>query len=117
MSSTAPSNTPGGLKGIIQKTGKFFYAQGVWAYSAAKVGYRYGGQIAFAVATTSMITLMPLLFEIARESQVSFSPSVCWEAHMVRLSSFVLITPDSPFSFCSDALRLTVLHPCLLLGQ
>lgn len=60
----------GGLKGMIQRTGKFFYTGGLYAYQFAKVGYVYGGKVAFSVATTSMIVLMPLLFEIAREGQV-----------------------------------------------
>jgi hypothetical protein len=60
----------GGLKGLIQRTGKFFYAGGLYARDAAKVGYKLGGSVAFAVATTSMVVLMPLLFEIAREGQV-----------------------------------------------
>jgi hypothetical protein len=60
----------GGLKGILQRTGKFFYSGGLYAYQFAKVGYVYGGKVAFSVATTSMIVLMPLLFEIAREGQV-----------------------------------------------
>ncbi|GAX24253.1 hypothetical protein FisN_4Hh046 [Fistulifera solaris] len=60
----------GGLKGILQRTGKFFYSGGLYAYQFAKVGYVYGGKVAFSVATTSMIVLMPLLFEIAREGQM-----------------------------------------------
>lgn len=39
-------------------------------YALAKYGYTVGGGIAFALATTSMVVLMPLLFEIAREGQV-----------------------------------------------
>jgi len=62
----------GGVKGFLQRTGKFFYSGGVWAYDACKVGYIYGGKFAFALATTSMLVLMPLLFEIAREGHVRY---------------------------------------------
>jgi hypothetical protein len=64
----------GGLKGAIQRTGKFFFATGMYARDTGgvllKYGYKMGGKVAFSIATTSMIVLMPLLFEIAREGQV-----------------------------------------------
>jgi hypothetical protein len=64
----------GGLKGLIQRTGKVFYAAGLIARDygtiAARLTYRYGGSIAFAVATTSMIVLLPLVLESTREGQV-----------------------------------------------
>jgi hypothetical protein len=67
-------DSSGGLKGVIQKTGKFFYASGMYARDTGSVllkySYRVGGKVAFSIATTSMIVLMPLLFEIAREGQV-----------------------------------------------
>jgi hypothetical protein len=72
MASSKP--TTGGLKGLLQRTGKSFYSGGLFARDsvvvAVKTGYRMGGKLAFAIATTSMIVLMPLLFEIAREGQV-----------------------------------------------
>jgi hypothetical protein len=69
------SNKPsGGLKGAIQKTGKFFFAGSMYARDKGtellKYGYKFGGKTAFCIATTSMVILMPLLFEIAREGQV-----------------------------------------------
>lgn len=64
------SRPAGGIKGFLQKTGQV----GIWAFeqgsSAAQWTYRYGGQAAFILATTSMVVLMPLLFEITREAQV-----------------------------------------------
>jgi hypothetical protein len=36
----------------------------------AKKAYVMGGSFAFQVAAASMVVLMPLLFEIAREGQV-----------------------------------------------
>ena len=68
------SRPVGGLKGFFQRTGKFFYAGGVYALdfgrTGLKVGYKYGGKFAFVVATTSLVVLMPLFFEIGREGQV-----------------------------------------------
>lgn len=64
----------GGLKGFIQRTGKAFYAAGIivrdYGTIAARLSYRFGGNIAFAAATTSMIVLLPLMFETTREVQV-----------------------------------------------
>jgi hypothetical protein len=59
---------------MIQQTGRLFYAGGMYARDTGMVwlkhGYIYGGHISFFLATTSMIVLMPLMFEIAREGQV-----------------------------------------------
>lgn len=61
------SRPAGGIKGFLQKTG-------IWARetvpSLVKWTYRVGGKAAFFLATTSMVVLMPLLFEITREAQV-----------------------------------------------
>jgi hypothetical protein len=68
------SNPSRGLKGLIQTTGKTIFSVGVIARDygtlAARWGYRIGGNIAFVMATTSMIVLMPLIFESTREVQV-----------------------------------------------
>ena len=86
------SKPAGGIKGFLQKTGK----AGLWAMetgsSLAQWTYRYGGQAAFILATTSMVVLMPLLFEITREAQVSFDTTmsrhgVC--VYFARSSRFV----------------------------
>jgi hypothetical protein len=64
------SKPAGGIKGFLQRTGKL----GLWVRdtgsSAVKWTYRVGGKTAFMLATTSMVVLMPLLFEITREAQV-----------------------------------------------
>ena len=48
----------------------------MWSYeTGSAVGQwaiRVGGKAAFILATTSMVVLMPLLFEITREGQVCF---------------------------------------------
>ena len=73
------AKTSGGLKGLIQSTGKAVFAAGVLARDygtvAARWSYQYGGGLAFVVATTSMIVLMPLMFESSREVQVRIH---CW---------------------------------------
>jgi hypothetical protein len=64
----------GGLKGLIQKTGKTIFSVGVivrdYGTIAARWSYKIGGNVAFVMATTSMIVLMPLIFESTREVQV-----------------------------------------------
>jgi hypothetical protein len=71
----ATTKTSGGLKGMIQQIGNFAVSASMQARDygtvAARWGFRYGGSILFALATTSMITLMPLMFESSREVQVS----------------------------------------------
>ena len=68
------AKSTGGLKGLFQSTGKAVYAAGVLARDygtvAARWSYQYVGGLAFALATTSMIVLMPLMFESSREVQV-----------------------------------------------
>jgi len=67
---SSASKPAGGIKGFLQQTAQF----GMWTYekstTVAHWAYRYGGQAAFILATTSMVVLMPLLFEITREAQV-----------------------------------------------
>jgi hypothetical protein len=74
--SLSPQQPPFFLASLFvpQKTGKFFYSNGVLVRDsvsgAVKFSYKWGGRVAFVLATTSMVTFMPLLFEIAREQQV-----------------------------------------------
>lgn len=77
----------GGLKGFLRETGALIYAGGRLVrergYDALKLGYAYGGQVAYSLATLSMVVLMPLLFEIAREGQVRVRdrvPCLCGSA-------------------------------------
>lgn len=68
------SKPAGGLKGLLQTTGKTIFSAGVtirdYGTIAARWGYKIGGNVAFVMATTSMIVLMPLIFESTREVQV-----------------------------------------------
>ena len=72
--SVESSKRSGGLKGFLRETGAMLYAGSLFVrqrgFDAIKLGYAYGGQMAFSLATVSMVVLMPLLFEIAREGQV-----------------------------------------------
>ena len=68
------SKPSGGMKGIIQRTGKTIFSVGLMVRDfgtvATRWSYKIGGNIAFVMATTSMIVLMPLIFESTREVQV-----------------------------------------------
>jgi hypothetical protein len=82
----------GGIKGAVQRSGTWLLDTATQARSIGfeylKWGVKIGGTVSFALATTSMIVLMPLLFEISREGQV-------------RASSFVL----KCLVWCSDAVK------------
>jgi hypothetical protein len=62
---------PQGLKGFFTRASKSFYEGGLFAKDSSMWLAKWAGKIGFVVATTSMVVLMPLLFEIAREGQVS----------------------------------------------
>jgi hypothetical protein len=92
----------GGVKGAVRRGA-------AWCLEAAaavrdrgrgvlKWGVKVGGTVSFALATTSMIVLMPLLFEIAREGQVrsTIDRSQCTNRAM-------------PFAMSRTAACLTVL--------
>lgn len=61
---------PQGLKGFFLRAGKSFYDGGLFAKETSTWMAKWAGKIGFVIATTSMVVLMPLLFEIGRESQV-----------------------------------------------
>ncbi|KAL3780618.1 hypothetical protein ACHAW5_000156 [Stephanodiscus triporus] len=60
----------GGIKGFLSRAGKSFYAGGMYCKEKSWVAARMAGNLAFIVATTSMVVLMPLIFEIMREGQL-----------------------------------------------
>ncbi len=70
MSATRKANEEGGIKGFLTRAGKSFYAGGMFAKEKAWTAAQYGGRFCFVVATTSIVVLMPLIFEIMREGQV-----------------------------------------------
>jgi len=61
----------GGIKGFIQRAGNSFYAGGMWAKDWAFWTAKQGGKFGFIIATTTFVTLLPLIYEISRETQVS----------------------------------------------
>ena len=63
----------GGIKGFLTRAGNSFYAGGMYCKEKSWVAARMAGNLAFIVATTSMVVLMPLIFEIMREGQVRFA--------------------------------------------
>jgi len=60
----------GGIKGFFQRAGKSFHAGGLVVWDYSKWIYGYGGRMGIILASTSMVVLMPLIFEINREGQV-----------------------------------------------
>eukprot|EP00542_Grammatophora_oceanica_P019014 CAMPEP_0194048808 /NCGR_PEP_ID=MMETSP0009_2-20130614/28608_1 /TAXON_ID=210454 /ORGANISM="Grammatophora oceanica, Strain CCMP 410" /LENGTH=111 /DNA_ID=CAMNT_0038694797 /DNA_START=104 /DNA_END=439 /DNA_ORIENTATION=+ len=69
MSSTEKPMAPGGIKGFFQRAGKSFWQGGMWSKDTGLWLAKKAAYVGFVVATTSMVTLMPLLFEIGRERQ------------------------------------------------
>jgi hypothetical protein len=62
--------TTGGIKGFFQKASVSFTKGGTWLSTQTIWLGQKALYIGFVVASTSFITLMPLLFEIGREGQV-----------------------------------------------
>ena len=77
--STQSRPAAGGIKGFIQRTGKLVIGTGTWiAQTGAMFTYKWGGHAAFVIATSSVLVLMPLLFEISREGEARFPLSARW---------------------------------------
>lgn len=68
MSSSTQS--AGGIKGFFQRAATSFKSLGVFGRDSTTWLASKGARIGFIIATTSMVVLMPLLFEIGREGQV-----------------------------------------------
>mmetsp|Transcript_1904 Transcript_1904/g.4690 ORF Transcript_1904/g.4690 Transcript_1904/m.4690 type:complete len:114 (+) Transcript_1904:131-472(+) len=68
--SSASASSPGGIKGFFQKAGKSFFVGGMWAKDASWWLLQKGGTFGIFLASTSMVVLMPLVFEINREVQM-----------------------------------------------
>jgi|EP00979_Chaetoceros_neogracilis_P015997 hypothetical protein len=60
----------GGLKGFFSRASKSFMGGGLYAKDKSTWFAEKLCRIGFIVATTSIVVLMPLVFEIAREGQV-----------------------------------------------
>lgn len=71
------SSPSGGIKGFFQKAAKSFKSGGIFAKDTVTWLGTKGARIGFIVATTVMVTFMPLMFEIAREGQVRILCDMC----------------------------------------
>ncbi|KAL9191313.1 hypothetical protein ACHAXT_001019 [Thalassiosira profunda] len=60
----------GGVKGFLTRAGKSFYAGGTYLKEKSWMAAKMAGNVGFVVATTSIVVLMPLIFEIMREGQM-----------------------------------------------
>lgn len=60
----------GGVKGFLSRAGTSFYAGGLYFKEKWWVAAKMVGHVGFVVATTSIVVLMPLIFEIMREGQM-----------------------------------------------
>ena len=71
MSSSQPSQEHvGGLKGFFMRAAKSFQIGGSKAKEWSLYLAQHGARIGLFLASTSMVVLMPLIFEINREVQV-----------------------------------------------
>lgn len=66
------SNTGGGMKGFFSRASKSFLTGGFYAKDTSYWVAEKLCKVGFMVATISIVVLMPLVFEIAREGQVRF---------------------------------------------
>lgn len=67
---STPQSKEGGIKGFLGRAGKSFYAGGMFFKEKSWMVAKKAGNVAFVVATTSIVVLMPLIFEIMREGQM-----------------------------------------------
>mmetsp|Transcript_14702 Transcript_14702/g.35201 ORF Transcript_14702/g.35201 Transcript_14702/m.35201 type:complete len:110 (+) Transcript_14702:183-512(+) len=70
MAAKKSSGGGGGIKGFLTRAGSSFYAGGLYAREKGAWLAQKAGRIGFIIATTSIVTLMPLIFEITREGQM-----------------------------------------------
>ena len=96
----------GGIKGFFQRAGKSFKSGGIFARDSTWWLVHKGAQIGFIIATTSMVALVPLLFEIAREGQVRLFREILLMHATLLGESIVSVLPCSHwFSRAFDACR------------
>ena len=78
-----PAPKEGGIKGFLTRASHSFYAGGLFIKEKGWVAAKMAGNVGFAVATTSIVVLMPLIFEIMREGQVSIVFNVRFRLHAI----------------------------------
>ena len=62
----------GGLKGFFSRASKSFMSGGLYTKDKSYWLAEKLAKVGFIIATTSIVVLMPLVFEIAREGQVRY---------------------------------------------
>ena len=60
----------GGLKGFLSRATKSFITGGIFAKDQGVWIMQKVARVGFVLATTSIVVLFPLIFEISRETQV-----------------------------------------------
>jgi hypothetical protein len=96
----APSDKPvGGIKGFLMKAGQSFMTGGLVARDWSWWLAQKGGRIGLVLASTSMVILMPLIFEINREVTVRRRQSGVFESRLLWISF--------SFKFCVLSLSLS----------
>ena len=75
----------GGIKGFLLRASSSFYAGGMFMKDKGWIVAKKAGNLGFMVATTSIVVLMPLIFEIMREGQVC----LCCIYNMIMCMLFV----------------------------
>ena len=73
----------GGIKGFFMKAGKSFYSGGLLAKDWSWWLAQKGGRIGLVLASTSMVILMPLIFEINREVGVRRTKPCLFESQLL----------------------------------
>ena len=79
----------GGIKGFLLRASSSFYAGGVFMKDKGWIVAKKAGNLGFMVATTSIVVLMPLIFEIMREGQVCLCVLLIWSC--VCLWMYILL--------------------------
>jgi len=70
------SRPTGGIKGFFLKAGRSFHTGGLFATEKSYWLAEKLCRVGFIVATTSIVAIMPLIFEIAREGQMVESEKI-----------------------------------------
>lgn len=98
----------GGIKGFFQKASLSFSKGGTWLSTQTMWLSQKALYVGFVIASTSFITLMPLLFEIGRETQVRIQKITTlplmilawWNVVLLLLcASFIAFPLDSKLCF------------------
>lgn len=62
------AKTTGGIKGFLERASSSFAKGGLMAQKYSWILAKKAGSVGFIVATTSIVVMLPLIFEISRES-------------------------------------------------